>query len=71
MWCNHILEQNRHPELWETAHRVENATWKRIAMARFPYLRTMDQIDFSAITSLKIYRELRVPYPSTTSILAI
>lgn len=36
----------------ETAHRVENATRKRIARARFPYLRTLDQFDFSAIPSL-------------------
>jgi len=36
----------------ETAHRVENATKKRVARARFPYLRTLDQFDFSAIPSL-------------------
>jgi DNA replication protein DnaC len=36
----------------EAAHRVENATRKRIARARFPYLRTLDQFDFSAIPSL-------------------
>jgi len=36
----------------ETAHRVENATKKRTQRARFPYLRTLDQFDFSAIPSL-------------------
>ena len=36
----------------ETTHRVENATKKRISRARFPYLRTLDQFDFSAIPSL-------------------
>jgi len=36
----------------ETAHRVENATKKRIQRARFPYLRSLDQFDFSAISSL-------------------
>ena len=36
----------------ETALRVENATKKRISRARFPYLRTLDQFDFSAIPSL-------------------
>jgi DNA replication protein DnaC len=36
----------------ETAHRVENATRKRIARARFPYLRTLDEFDFSALPSL-------------------
>lgn len=36
----------------ETAHRVENATKKRISRARFPYLRTLDQFDFSVIPSL-------------------
>ena len=36
----------------EAAHRVENATRKRVARARFPYLRTLDQFDFSAIPSL-------------------
>jgi len=36
----------------ETAHRVQNATRKRIAQARFPYLRTLDQFDFFAIPSL-------------------
>lgn len=36
----------------ETTRRVENATTKRIARARFPYLRTLDQFDFSALPSL-------------------
>ena len=36
----------------EAAHRVENATRKRITRAHFPYLRTLDQFDFSAIPSL-------------------
>ena len=36
----------------EVAHRTENAAKKRIARARFPYLRTLDQFDFSAIPSL-------------------
>lgn len=36
----------------EAAHRVENATKKRIQRARFPYLRTLDEFDFSAIPSL-------------------
>jgi len=36
----------------ETVHRVENATKKRITRAHFPYLRTLDEFDFSAIPSL-------------------
>lgn len=42
----------------ETAHRVENATKKRISRARFPYLRTLDQFDFSAVASLSKARVL-------------
>jgi len=42
----------------ETAHRVENATKKRISRARFPYLRTLDQFDFSAVPSLSKARVL-------------
>lgn len=44
----------------ETAHRVENATKKRISRARFPYLRTLDQFDFSAIPSLSKARVLEL-----------
>jgi len=44
----------------ETAHRVENATRKRIARARFPYLRALDQFDFSAIPSLNKARVLEL-----------
>lgn len=44
----------------ETAHRVENATRKRIARARFPYLKTLDQFDFSAIPSLNKARVLEL-----------
>jgi len=44
----------------ETAHRVENATRKRIARARFPYLRTLDQFNFSAIPSLNKSRVLEL-----------
>jgi len=36
----------------ETAQRDQNTTRKRITGARFPYLRTLDQFDFSAILSL-------------------
>lgn len=36
----------------EIAQREQNTTRKRIAGARFPYLRTLDQFDFSAIPSL-------------------
>ena len=35
----------------EAARRAENATKKRIGRARFPYLRSLDQFDFSAIPS--------------------
>jgi len=44
----------------ETAHRVENATKKRISRAHFPYLRTLDQFDFSAIPSLSKARVLEL-----------
>ena len=44
----------------ETALRVENATKKRISRARFPYLRTLDQFDFSAIPSLSKARVLEL-----------
>jgi DNA replication protein DnaC len=36
----------------ETIQREQNATRKRITQARFPYLRTLDQFEFSAISSL-------------------
>jgi DNA replication protein DnaC len=36
----------------ETAHRMENAARRRIAQARFPYLKTLDKFEFSAIPSL-------------------
>jgi len=36
----------------EVAQREENAQKRRIAQARFPYLRTLDQFDFSAIPSV-------------------
>ena len=40
-----------HLEL-ETVQREQNAARKRITQARFPYLRTLDQFEFSAIPSL-------------------
>jgi DNA replication protein DnaC len=36
----------------EVAQRDENAQKRRITQARFPYLRTLDQFDFSAIPSV-------------------
>lgn len=36
----------------EVEHRVENATRKHIQRAHFPYLRTLDQFDFSTLPSL-------------------
>ena len=36
----------------ETVQREQNAARKRITQARFPYLRTLDQFEFSAIPSL-------------------
>jgi len=44
----------------EVAHRTESATRKRIQRAHFPYLRTLDQFDFSALPSLNKARVLEL-----------
>ena len=46
----------------ETAHRVENATKNRIQTARFPYLRALDQFDFSATPSLNKAKVLELSH---------
>jgi DNA replication protein DnaC len=44
----------------EVAQREENQQKRRIAQARFPYLRTLDQFDFSAIPSVNQARVLEL-----------
>jgi DNA replication protein DnaC len=44
----------------EVAQREENQQKRRIAQARFPYLRTLDQFDFSAIPSVNKARVLEL-----------
>jgi DNA replication protein DnaC len=44
----------------EVAQREENQQKRRIAQAHFPYLRTLDQFEFSAIPSLNHTRVLEL-----------
>src|ERR687892_1512958 len=44
----------------EVAQREENQQKRGIAQARFPYLRTLDQFDFSAIPSVNHTRMLEL-----------
>jgi DNA replication protein DnaC len=44
----------------EVAQREENQQKRRIAQAQFPYLRTLDQFEFSAIPSLNHTRVLEL-----------
>ena len=44
----------------EVAQREENQQKRGIAQARFPYLRTLDQFDFSAIPSVSHTRMLEL-----------
>jgi hypothetical protein len=44
----------------EVAQREENQQKRRIAQARFPYLRALDQFDFSAIPSVNQARVLEL-----------
>jgi DNA replication protein DnaC len=44
----------------EMAQREENQQKRRIAQARFPYLRALDQFDFSAIPSVNQARVLEL-----------
>ena len=44
----------------EVVQREENQQKRRIAQARFPYLRTLDQFDFSAIPSVSHTRVLEL-----------